>query len=135
MQRHHWEPLAWAFEHMKWDSTTQQAQPNHGITFIELAIYVHLLTDGATDMSSDLHTQARLVHMSFKKYFSGQQAKFPNHTDHQQYFQINNKVSTLRVRFHSRTSSSETWSPSARTSLSQAAHHRIVFLLRPALRF
>ena len=66
IQRHHWEPLAWALNQLNWDESNNRG----GITFIELAILINIMTDGATARDSDVSTQAKLLKIAFPKFYA-----------------------------------------------------------------
>jgi hypothetical protein len=69
IERHHWEPFAWAFNNIKWQDHSNQSDNSKGITFIELAILINIMTDGATAREVDLATQAKITKIAFRKYF------------------------------------------------------------------
>jgi hypothetical protein len=86
IKRHAWEPYQWFFETIQWSNCVDNADANNTITFCELAIIAHILTDGATSGSQDLCIATKLMKAAFMKY-------------HKQKFRYNGKISEYKQAF------------------------------------
>ena len=74
VEKHHWEPFAWALSTLRWHNQIDNKEHNSGITFIEQAIPINILnilTDGATSRDADVKVQSKLVKIVFRKYYVG----------------------------------------------------------------
>jgi len=84
IKRQTWEPYQWFFETMQWSKN--DTNENNTITFCELAIIAHILTDGATSGNQDLCIATKLMKAAFLKY-------------HKQKFRYNGKIGAYKQTF------------------------------------
>jgi ribonuclease HI len=75
IQKHQWEPYAWVFNNLQWSE--KQGNEQTGITFIELAILAHIMTDGHTANENYAHMQTKLIKVAFNKFYGAQKASCP----------------------------------------------------------
>ena len=93
---HEWEPLAWAFEQLQWEDTMNEDKFQSGITYLELAVLVNIITDGAIAGNRDLDTQAKVCKMALGKFHNVRGTMYPGYANFKQFFQPNAKIATLK---------------------------------------
>jgi len=64
-----WEPYQWFLESLHWAEDSSDLKDECGITFCELAVAAHILTDGATSGQQDLCIAIKLMKTAFQKYY------------------------------------------------------------------
>jgi ribonuclease HI len=95
IKRHRWEPYQWFFETLQWSTEVGSVAGQGSITFSELAILAHFLTDGATSDKQDICIITKLMKAAFQKYHKQRFLFNGNASDYQRTFGPESKLKNL----------------------------------------
>jgi len=91
-----WEPYQWFLEGLQWVEDDDSQNDERGITFCELAVAAHILTDGATTEQQDLCISSKLMKAAFQKYYKRKFKVNGKLQGYNSFFQPSGTISTVR---------------------------------------
>ena len=69
VKRYQWEPYQWFFEQLQWSDEKTKKDAIYEVSFAELAIAAHIMTNGATAEGGDFCIKTKIMKSAFQKFY------------------------------------------------------------------